>query len=178
MGLSMTPSISSMYDWGVGSTPLSFGAAAPANANPTLGGPAWSQQLAYSMGTPAAGVQAAAVTPTPNVTPNMTAASIASAAGAGSVGGINPGGANGSSWWNNAGDIMSGIGTLGSIWAAIQANKIAKQSLAFKKDAFNKNYNNQVTSYNTALSDRAWARAAATGQSSDQTQGYIDQNKL
>ena len=134
----------------------------------------YSQQLSFGLGT--ATPQAAAVAPPP--VPSVSAAAVGSQAAAASLGSMNPAAPNGSSWWNNVGDVISGIGTLGSVWAAIQANKIAKKSLAFKQDAFNKNYNNQVSSYNTALSDRAWARAAATGQSANDTRQYIENNSL
>lgn len=59
--------------------------------------------------------------------------------------------------------VLGGIGTLGKIWSAFQANKIARDSLDFQKQAFDTNLSNQRASYNVALEDRADSRAAYAG---------------
>lgn len=70
------------------------------------------------------------------------------------------------------------IHTLGSLWNSFQQNKLAKQSMAFQKDAFNQNMTNQKKTYNTALEDRINARYVTEGKSQAEAQSYIDRNKL
>lgn len=92
----------------------------------------------------------------------------------------------GKTFWNkngglnlgNIGALVDGIGTLGSLWSAFQANNLAKDQLAFQKGAWEKNYANQVSSYNTALEDRAYSRAAQKGHSSSVADNYIDRHKI
>lgn len=73
---------------------------------------------------------------------------------------------------------MQGLSTIGNIWGAWQANKLAKDQLNFTKKIATANLNNQIASYNTALEDRARSRAAIEGQSSAEAQAYIDKNRL
>lgn len=73
---------------------------------------------------------------------------------------------------------LSGIGTLGNLWGAWQSNRLARDQLNFTKDVTNTNLNNQIQSYNTALEDRARARGAMEGQTTAETQSYIDKNRL
>lgn len=73
---------------------------------------------------------------------------------------------------------MTGLGTIGNLWAAFQAQKIAKQQLATARDFGEANLTNQIQSYNTALADRARSRGFVEGQSPEQTQAYIDENRL
>ena len=73
---------------------------------------------------------------------------------------------------------FSGIGTLGNLWGAWQSNRLARDQLNFTKDVTNTNLNNQIQSYNTALEDRARARGAMEGQTTAETQAYIDKNRL
>jgi hypothetical protein len=73
---------------------------------------------------------------------------------------------------------LDGLGTIGNLWGAWQANKIARDQLDYTKDVTNTNLANQIKSYNTTLEDRARARGAMEGQSAEQTQQYIDQNRL
>ena len=73
---------------------------------------------------------------------------------------------------------MQGLSTIGNIWGAWQANKLAKDQLNFTKKIATANLNNQIASYNTALEDRARSRAAVEGQSSAEAQAYIDKNRL
>lgn len=73
---------------------------------------------------------------------------------------------------------LQGLNTIGNIWGAWQANKLAKDQLNFTKNFANRNLENQTAAYNTALEDRARARAAVEGQTSAEAQAYIDRNRL
>ena len=74
--------------------------------------------------------------------------------------------------------ITKGIGSIGQIYTALQGLKLAKEQFAFSKDAYNTNMANQTKSYNTALTDRANARAVMQNQDQASAQAYIDQNRL
>lgn len=79
-----------------------------------------------------------------------------------------------------ANNLKIGVGAakvLGNLWNSYQSQKLAKESLNFQKDAYNKNLSNQTQSYNTALEDRVRARYATEGRSGE-AQGYIDKNRL
>lgn len=73
---------------------------------------------------------------------------------------------------------LSGLAALGNLWGAYSANKLARDQLDFTKSAFQTNLKNSLSSYNTALEDRARARGATEGQSQEQVQSYIDKNRL
>ena len=73
---------------------------------------------------------------------------------------------------------LSGISTLGNLWGAFQSSKLANEQFDFSKNMANKNLANQTQSYNTALSDKATARASMEGWSDSQTQDYINKIKL
>lgn len=90
-------------------------------------------------------------------------------------------GAAGSGFGFNAGTlgaITSGIGTIGNLWNAFQAQKLAKEQFAFTKDVTNTNLNNSIKSYNTSLDDRIRARGFTEGQSQQQQDDYITKNQL
>jgi hypothetical protein len=99
--------------------------------------------------------------------------------------GSNPGDDNGVSkgWFDRIGGgeglgaILEGIGQLGSVWAAIQQNKIAKESLKFQKDAYKTNLANQTKSYNTALEGRAQLRFSQEGNLGAKDD-YLNNNRL
>ena len=80
--------------------------------------------------------------------------------------------------WNNLGNAAYAVGALGSVWAGIQQNKLAKETLAFKKKSYSENMDFQKKSYNTELGDRATARASFSGQSSDYVSAYMNKNQL
>lgn len=98
------------------------------------------------------------------------------------------GGSQGSSGWfgidglgPNVDTLKLGLGglqTVGNLWAAFQAQNLAKKQFNFTKDITNTNLANQIQSYNTSLADRSRSRAAVEGQSQSEAQAYIDQNSL
>lgn len=73
---------------------------------------------------------------------------------------------------------LGGLQTLGSLWQAWEANKLAKEQFKFQKDFANTNLANSIKSYNTALEDRGRSRAFTEGQSETEAQAYIDGNRL
>lgn len=73
---------------------------------------------------------------------------------------------------------LSGLQTIGNLFAAFQANKLAKQQFKYTKKVTDANLGNQIQSYNTALSDRINSRYVMEGKSPDQAQSYLDVNKL
>ena len=64
-------------------------------------------------------------------------------------------------WFSPA---VQGLGTAANAWLGMQQLDLAKQQLAFQKDAFAKNWSNQVQLTNQQLYDRDVARRAAYGQ--------------
>ena len=73
---------------------------------------------------------------------------------------------------------LGGIQTLGGLWGAYNAAKVAKQQLAFTKATTNANLANQTQSYNTSIADRARSRGITEGQSASQIEDYISRNSL
>lgn len=73
---------------------------------------------------------------------------------------------------------MQGLGALGSLWGSFQSTKLAKDAFNFQKSLAERNYNNSIKSYNTALTDRATARGMVQGDSADKTRQYIQDNRL
>lgn len=73
---------------------------------------------------------------------------------------------------------LNALGSLGSLWGSFQSTKLAKDAFNFQKSMAEKNYGNQIKSYNTALTDRATSRGFVQGDSAAETQQYINENKL
>lgn len=73
---------------------------------------------------------------------------------------------------------VQGLSSLASLYTGLQALGLAKDQFNFNKQLATTNLNNSVQSYNTALSDRANARAVTEGQTPAQAQAYIAANKL
>ncbi len=73
---------------------------------------------------------------------------------------------------------LTGLSTLGNLWGSFQSTKLAKDSFNFQKGMAEKNYANQIKSYNTALTDRATTRGFVQGDSTEAAQQYINDNKL
>lgn len=78
----------------------------------------------------------------------------------------------------NISALAETIGSFGSLWSGLQANKIAKQSLGFQKEAYNTNLANQISTFNTNLADRTAARAAQNGTSQAEQDAYIARNRM
>ena len=79
---------------------------------------------------------------------------------------------------NTANLALSGLQTIGNLFAAFQANKLAKQQFKYTKKVTDANLANQIQSYNTALADRINSRYVVEGKSPEQAQAYLDVNKL
>lgn len=74
---------------------------------------------------------------------------------------------------------LQGLGSMASLFTAFKSLGLAKQDLALKKQSQETNLNNQVQSYNTALSDRIKGRASQNGNMSAQDQqDYINKNSV
>lgn len=93
-----------------------------------------------------------------------------------------PGGGTGSSTGmstlGTVGAVMGGLQTLGNLWGAWQANKMAKKQFKFTKQMTNINLANQMKAYNTALMDRARSRAVMEGQTQAEMDAYVANNSL
>ena len=77
--------------------------------------------------------------------------------------------------------IMGGLQGAAGLWGAyngMQQNKLVKQQMANSLNQWNKNYANQVASYNTRLEDRQNARRAAQGDYHQDTASYMEKNRL
>lgn len=74
--------------------------------------------------------------------------------------------------------VLGAIGTLGNLWSAFQAQKLAKEQFDFQKGVTNTNLANQIQSYNTSLVDRINARSFMQGDSQETTNAYIAANSL
>lgn len=74
--------------------------------------------------------------------------------------------------------VLGSIGTIGNLWAAWQAQKLAKEQFNYQKGITNTNLANQIQSYNTALTDRINARGFMQGDSQSTIDQYIQDNSL
>lgn len=79
---------------------------------------------------------------------------------------------------NGVGIGLGALSTFGNIWGGVQSNKLAREQFNFTKGVTNTNLDNQIKSYNTSLEDRARSRAAIEGQSPQETQDWIERNRL
>ena len=73
---------------------------------------------------------------------------------------------------------LGGLSALSGILNSSKASQLAKDQFKFTKDVTNTNLNNQIKSYNTALGDRANARAFTQNQDQSVADAYIDKNRL
>ena len=75
---------------------------------------------------------------------------------------------------------FGGLESLGKLWAGFQGAKLAKKSFEHTRDITNANLNNQISSYNTALEDRARARfiGEGRGDGSAAEREYVERNRL
>ena len=77
--------------------------------------------------------------------------------------------------------ITGGLQAASGLWGAyngMQQNKLVKQQMANSLNQWNKNYANQVASYNTRLEDRHRAAVAAQGASQPDLESYMAKNRL
>ena len=74
--------------------------------------------------------------------------------------------------------VLGGIGTIGNLWSAWQAQKLAKEQSNYQKGITDTNLANQIQSYNTALSDRMTSRGFIQGDSQSTIDQYIEENSL
>lgn len=63
-------------------------------------------------------------------------------------------------------------------FTGIKGLNLAEEQLAFSKDAFNKNYANQVKLVNAQLRDRQEARYAANPNAYENPDKYVEENKV
>lgn len=73
---------------------------------------------------------------------------------------------------------IQGLNTLGNLWGAWNAQRLARDQLDFTKSFARANMENQTKAYNTALEDRARSRGFVEGQTTAEQQAYIDRNRL
>lgn len=98
--------------------------------------------------------------------------------GIGKIPSIGAGGSKMGLNFDTANLALSGLNTIGSLWGAFQAAKLAKQQFKYTKRVTDTNLANQIQTYNTGLMDRANNRAIVEGRSPEQTAAYIDANSL
>lgn len=75
-------------------------------------------------------------------------------------------------------DVAGILGGFGQVWAGLQANKIAKDTLSFQKQSYETNLANQIKSYNLSLDDRIRARYAQTERSTADADAMIAANRM
>ena len=74
--------------------------------------------------------------------------------------------------------VLGGIGTIGNLWSAWQAQKLAKEQFNYQRGIANTNLANQIQSYNTALADRMTARGYMQGNNQATIDQYIQDNSM
>ena len=74
--------------------------------------------------------------------------------------------------------VLGGIGTIGNLWSAWQAQKLAKEQFNYQKGITDTNLANQIQSYNTALTDRITSRGFTQGDSQSTIDQYIEENSM
>lgn len=101
------------------------------------------------------------------------------------IGGPNGGGGpQGTDYAGTFGAISDGLGaftSLANIYAGFKALKLQKDQFNFSKEAWNKNYNNQVQDYENNLKDRWAARNASAqvnGRSFQSMDAYLGERAL
>lgn len=87
----------------------------------------------------------------------------------------------GSNWFtaDNMNALGTGLNAVGSImsgWGALQQVDVARDQLAFQKDSFNKQFENQRTLTNARLRDRQRARVGANPNGYQSVGDYMNEN--
>ena len=85
---------------------------------------------------------------------------------------------NGMTFGDKAGLAIGGLQTLGNLWMAFQANKLAKKQYGLTKRVTETNLANQIKSYNTQIADRGRSRAFTEGQSAEEAKAWASKNQL
>ena len=78
----------------------------------------------------------------------------------------------------NLGTVLGGAQAIGNLWNSFQQNKLAKDQMRFQKDAYRTNLENSTQTYNTALEDRIRSRYNTEGRSDQETESYLNKNRL
>lgn len=73
--------------------------------------------------------------------------------------------------------VLGGIQAIGNLWAAWEAQKLAREQFDFTKGVTNTNLGNSIQSYNTQLSDRINSRAFTEGRPEGYADKYIEDNR-
>lgn len=168
--------------------PLSFGGQAPSAGPSNVPYQSMTPQLQFNLPTNAApsapvfstsGGGAAAG----SVGMSMGAVSADAAGGAGMTQDALQAAQNSQGWFGpdtmgKIGAISDVIGSFGKVYAGLQANKIAKDTLNFQKESYGTNLANQISSYNMALEDRGRARYAQMNGTDAEASAYINKHKL
>lgn len=95
------------------------------------------------------------------------------------VGGVNNSLSTPLGWNIGTGQLLlGGIGTIGNLWSAWQAQKLAKEQFNYQTGITDTNLANQIQSYNTALSDRMTARGFIQGDNQSTIDQYIEENSM
>lgn len=77
--------------------------------------------------------------------------------------------------------ITEGLQAGAGLWEAfngMQQTKLTKQQMANSLNQWNKNYANQVASYNTRLEDRQRARVGSNPNAYESVDSYMQKNRL
>lgn len=78
----------------------------------------------------------------------------------------------------NFANLAEGLSGLGQLYIGLKSLGIAKDQLAFSKEAYRTNLENQKKSYNTALEDRIRSRYVTEGRSSADADAYLAKNNM
>jgi len=119
------------------------------------------------------GITPSPVAPMPGpavVTPPVGSGLVPTASTSGAPAGVAEAGKDGKAGFFGADGFTMGdmkglvdiIGGFGSLWSGMQTNKLAKETLAFNKSAYDRNLTNSIASYNLALEDRMRSRYTQT----------------
>lgn len=81
-------------------------------------------------------------------------------------------------WMGYANFGLSALGTLGGLYNAYQGNKLARDQLNHVRNMDNTNLANQIRSYNRTLESRSREAGRLRGDTDEQINQYIEENKM